>query len=101
MAVTMIGILVFPDFQLLDAAGPIAAFEVAARLAGLTPSIKILAATPGQVRSTSGVEMLARGLKAAGGIGTLVVAGGRGVDAAAKCDKTTAFVQAMAKRGVR
>lgn len=29
----MIGILIFPDFQLLDAAGPISAFEVAARAA--------------------------------------------------------------------
>ena len=30
----MIGVLIFPDFQLLDAAGPISAFEVAARFAG-------------------------------------------------------------------
>ena len=30
----MIGILVFPDFQLLDAAGPISVFEIAARFAG-------------------------------------------------------------------
>ena len=30
----MIGVLVFPDFQLLDAAGPISAFEIAARFAG-------------------------------------------------------------------
>jgi transcriptional regulator GlxA family with amidase domain len=97
----MIGVLIFPDFQLLDAAGPIAAFEIAARLAGLTLSIKILAEIPGPVRSSSGVEMLARGLKAAGGISTLVVAGGAGVDAAAKCEKTSAFVRAMAKRGVR
>ena len=29
----MIGILVFPDFQLLDAAGPISVFEIAARYA--------------------------------------------------------------------
>ena len=62
----MIGVLVFPDFQLLDAAGPISVFEIAARFAGLPPSIKVLAATPGPVRSSSGVEMLARGFKAAG-----------------------------------
>ena len=30
----MIGVLVFPDFQLLDAAGPISVFEIAARFAG-------------------------------------------------------------------
>ena len=97
----MIGVLVFPDFQLLDAAGPISVFEIATRLAGTSPSIRILAETPGPVRSSSGVEMLARGLKAAGTITTLIVAGGEGVDAAAKSAKTLAFVRAMAKRGVR
>jgi transcriptional regulator GlxA family with amidase domain len=97
----MIGVLVFPDFQLLDAAGPISVFEIAMRLAGNPPSIRILAETPGPVRSSSGVEMLARGLKAAGTITTLIVAGGEGVDAAAKSAKTLAFVRAMAKRGAR
>jgi transcriptional regulator GlxA family with amidase domain len=97
----MIGVLVFPDFQLLDAAGPISVFEIAARLAGNSPSIRVLAETPGPVRSSSGVEMLARGLKAAGAITTLIVAGGEGVDAAAKSRKTLAFVRAIAKRGVR
>ena len=56
----MIGVLVFPQFQLLDAAGPISVFEIAARFAGQTASIKVLAATPGPVRSSSCVEMLAR-----------------------------------------
>ena len=45
--------------------------------------------------------MLARGLKPSGAITTLIVAGGEGVRAAARCDKTLAFVRAMAKRGVR
>ena len=30
----MIGVLIFPDFQLLDAAGPISVFDIAMRLAG-------------------------------------------------------------------
>ena len=97
----MIGVLIFPDFQLLDAAGPISVFDIAARFAGLPSSIKVVAATPGPVRSSSGAEMLARGLKTAGAISTLIVAGGEGVDAAATCKKTLAFVRAMAKRGVR
>ena len=62
----MIGVLVFPDFQLLDAAGPISVFEIGARFAGQPPSIRVLAVTPGPVRTSSGVEMLARGLKAVG-----------------------------------
>jgi transcriptional regulator GlxA family with amidase domain len=97
----MIGVLIFPDFQLLDAAGPISVFEIAARFAGTPPSIKVLAATPGPVRSSSGVELVARGLKPIGAISTLIVAGGEGVDAAAKCDRTLRFVRAIAKRGVR
>jgi transcriptional regulator GlxA family with amidase domain len=97
----MIGILVFPNFQLLDAAGPISVFEIAARLAGQPPSIKVMAAAPGPVRSSSGVEMLARGLKPSGAISTLIVAGGGGVDAAVTCGTTLAFVRTLAKRGVR
>lgn len=97
----MIGILLFPDFQLLDAAGPISVFEIAARYAGQSPSIKVLAVTPGPVRSSSGVEMLARSLKPSSAITTLIVAGGEGVREAATCDKTLGFVRALAKRGVR
>jgi transcriptional regulator GlxA family with amidase domain len=97
----MIGVLVFPGFQLLDAAGPISVFEIAARFAGSPPSIKVLAVTPGPVRSSSGVELLARGLRPSGAISTLIVAGGEGVRTAATCQKTLAFVRAIAKRGVR
>jgi transcriptional regulator GlxA family with amidase domain len=97
----MIGVLVFPGFQLLDAAGPISVFEIAARLAGGPPSIKVLAVTPGAVRSSSGVELLARGLRPSGAISTLIVAGGEGVRTAATCEKALAFVRAIAQRGVR
>jgi transcriptional regulator GlxA family with amidase domain len=97
----MIGILVFPDFQLLDAAGPISVFEIASRLAGAAPSIRTIAATPGPVRSSAGVELLARGFRPSAAIGTLIVAGGSGVDAASKCDKTLGFLRTMAKRGMR
>jgi transcriptional regulator GlxA family with amidase domain len=97
----MIGVLVFPQFQLLDAAGPISVFEIAARFAGQSPSIKVLAVTPGPVRSSSGVEMLARALKPYGAITTLLVAGGEGVETAARCEKTLNFVRTMARRGVR
>src|SRR6202048_2556624 len=95
------GVLVFPHFELLDAAGPISVFEIAARFAGQPPSIKVLAVTPGPGRSSSGVEMLARGLKPSGALSTLIVAGGGGVRAGGRCEKTLAFVRAIAKRGVR
>src|SRR6187551_2964238 len=97
----MIGVLVFPDFQLLDAAGPISVFEIGARLAENAPAIRVVAVTPGPVRSSSGVEMMARALKPSGAITTLIIAGGAGVQQAATCEKTLGFVRALAKRGVR
>jgi transcriptional regulator GlxA family with amidase domain len=97
----MIGILIFPGFQLLDAAGPISAFEIGARYAGKPPAIRVLARSTGPVRSSAGVEMVARDLRSASAITTLVVAGGAGVAEAARCPVTLSFVQRLARRGVR
>jgi transcriptional regulator GlxA family with amidase domain len=97
----MIGVLIFPDFQLLDAAGPISVFEIAARYTRKVPAIRVLALNAGPVRSSSGVEMMARDFKSAGAITTLIIAGGEGVATAARCNATLAFVQRLAKRGVR
>jgi transcriptional regulator GlxA family with amidase domain len=97
----MIGVLLFPDFQLLDAAGPISAFEVAGRLSGSPVTIRVLAEKPGEVRSSSGVALMARGLRAAGALRTLIVAGGEGVRAAAASPRLLAFVRSAARRGVR
>jgi transcriptional regulator GlxA family with amidase domain len=97
----LIGIVVFPNFQLLDAAGPISVFEIAARYAGVNPVIRVMAAQPGAVRSSSGVEMLAAKFGRPGAITTLVIAGGDGVEAAARNACTIKFVQSVARRGVR
>jgi len=97
----MIGVLIFPDFQLLDASGPISAFEIAARYARQIPSIKAVAVQPGPVRSTSGVEMLARKFGSASALSTLIIAGGEGVEAAARNACTLAFIRSVAKRGIR
>jgi transcriptional regulator GlxA family with amidase domain len=97
----MIGVLVFPDFQLLDAAGPISVFEIASRYARAPATIKVVAEMPSPMRSSSGVEMLARKFGPPGAIATLIVAGGDGVDEAAQNKCTVRFVQAVAKRGVR
>jgi transcriptional regulator GlxA family with amidase domain len=97
----MIGVLVFPDFQLMDAAGPISVFEIARYYAKRQLAIRTIAAKPGAVRSSSGVEMLAQKFGSPGAITTLVIAGGGGVEAAARDKCTMRFVQAVAKRGVR
>jgi transcriptional regulator GlxA family with amidase domain len=97
----MIAVLIYPGFQLLDAAGPIAAFEIAGRLARRPAAIKVIAAMPGAVRSSAGVDMLARSLRSAGGMQTLIVVGGEGVPTAMACPRTQAFVRAAARRGCR
>jgi transcriptional regulator GlxA family with amidase domain len=97
----MIGVIIFPDFQLLDAAGPISVFEIAGRCARRPASIKVVAEALGPVRSSSGVEMLAQKFGPPGAISTLIVVGGDGVDAATQNKCTVRFVQAVAKRGVR
>jgi transcriptional regulator GlxA family with amidase domain len=94
----MIGILIFPDFQLLDAAGPISAFEIAGRLTGRRADIRPLALAAGPVRSSSGVEMLARSARGAGTVDTLIVAGGEGTRQAVLSEPTIAFVKSAARR---
>jgi transcriptional regulator GlxA family with amidase domain len=101
MAIIVIGILVFPDFQLLDAAGPISVFEIAARFAGTTSSIRILAVSPGAVRSSSGVEIFANPIRHSRAISTLIVVGAEKMPPSAMCKTTLSFVRTMAKRGVR
>ncbi|MDP1616125.1 GlxA family transcriptional regulator [Phenylobacterium sp.] len=72
-----ITVLIFHDFQLLDAAGPIAAFEIAERHAPGSYRLRVAAAQAGAVASSSGATMNAEGLDGAP-IDTLVVAGGDG-----------------------
>jgi transcriptional regulator GlxA family with amidase domain len=97
----MIGVLIFPDFQLLDAAGPISVFDIAARYARTPEPIRAIAAVPGPVRSSSGVEMLARKFGPAHALSTLIVAGGEGVEVAACSSCTINFVRRVAQRGTR
>lgn len=88
-----VALLVFPDFQLLDAAGPIAAFEVAGGYA-----VSVVAAAPGMVRSSSGVQWLADTLPRSGGLDTLLVSGGEGVDRALTQDRLLQFIRRVAAR---
>jgi transcriptional regulator GlxA family with amidase domain len=97
----MIGFLIFADFQLLDVAGPITVFEIANRFAKSDTPIRVMAARPGPVRSTSGVEMLAHKFGSASAITTLIISGGEGVEAAARNKCVSQFVKAVAKRGAR
>ena len=96
-----IAILIFPDFQLLDAAGPIAAFDTAAR-DSTPPSfrLRVIARTAGPVTSSSGAQLIAEGLFD-DPLDTLIVAGGWGSREAAACPETLAFIRAASTRARR
>ncbi|MDB5457547.1 MAG: transcriptional regulator, AraC family [Caulobacter sp.] len=96
-----IGFLIFPDFQLLDAAGPIAAFEIAGRFSPGAYRLLLLAREAGPVASSSGVTMTAQAFAAAPPLDTLIVAGGEGTRKPVMDATTLAFVAAHAKTSRR
>lgn len=70
---------IFPDFQLLDLAGPLAAFQMAAMTATPPPyRLAVVSQAGGLVRSTAGVEVASRAAPGSP-IDTLIVVGGAGV----------------------
>ena len=75
-----LALVIFPGFQLLDAAGPIAAFEIAGRLRPGSYALSVLAPAGGLVRSSSGASLAAEPL-ADGPFDTVVVSGGDGTRA--------------------
>jgi transcriptional regulator GlxA family with amidase domain len=83
----------YPDFQLLDAAGPIAAFEIAERICPGSYVLKVVALEPGLVASSAGVSMAAVAASRIRSVDTLVMVGGDGSRAAARCPRTQAFVR--------
>jgi len=87
-----VAFLIFDDFQLLDAAGPISAFEIAERYVPGAYESRIIAPRAGAVRSSSGASMLATAAGRAARIDTLVIAGGNGSRAAAKDASLARFV---------
>ena len=70
-----IAIVVFPGFQLLDAAGPIAVFEMAERFRPDSYAIEVLAPGGGIVRSSSGVCLAAAPIETRR-FDTVIVSGG-------------------------
>lgn len=95
-------VFIFPDFQILDAAGPIAAFEIAERYRPGTYALKVVAArSAALIRSSSGVCLHASSVRGIDSVDTVLIAGGDGVDAACDCSQTRCFVQRMARSARR
>lgn len=70
-----IALVIHPGFQILDAAGPTAAFEIAGRHRPETYDLQLMAPADGAVESSSGMTLTARPL-GDGPFDTVVVAGG-------------------------
>jgi transcriptional regulator GlxA family with amidase domain len=70
-------IVLFPGFQIIDAAGPIGAFEIASRSAPSAYTVRIAAAKAGLTPSSSGVPMPAEAIGRAK-VDTFLVVGGNG-----------------------
>ena len=97
-----IGVLIFEDFQLLDAAGPIGAFEMPMR--GMQPppySLQVIAPAAGAIRSSSGVVWMTEAMPHQPRYDTVVIAGGIGARAAMFDPKVQAFVRAAMKTARR
>jgi transcriptional regulator GlxA family with amidase domain len=97
-----VAVVIFPDFQILDAAGPIAALEVAGRGEDSPAyAIQTLAAEPARATSSSGVHLAADPLEEARPFDTLIVAGGQGTRQAIACQETIGFIRAADAAGAR
>lgn len=100
-AMRAVFILIFPGFQILDAAGPLAAFEIAERHVPGSYVLRTVAAESGLVRSSSGACLQAAALPGATAVDTLLVAGGDGCEAAAACARTRRCVRNAARTARR
>ena len=95
-----IAVVVFPGFQLLDAAGPIAAFEIAGRLCAGAYAIEVLAPDAGPAASSSGVSLAAAAL-GEGPYDTIMVAGGIGTRSLPELTPVVTWLRGAAPRARR
>lgn len=94
--------LVFPGFQQLDLAGPMAVFEVARLQQPGSYSWRLAASAPGSVRSSAGLDWPVQALPRSVGEDDLVmVIGGDGVDAACQDRRLSRWLQRASRSGAR
>jgi transcriptional regulator GlxA family with amidase domain len=93
-----IGFLVFPEFNILDLSGPLAAFDVPRHEVRSTPyRLTAYSEAGGEVVSSCGVSVNTFALERAR-LDTLIVVGGRGAVAASQSPSTVELVKRVAKR---
>jgi transcriptional regulator GlxA family with amidase domain len=92
-----IGFLIFDGFQILDAAGPIAAFEIGGAHQRGAYRLSVVAKSAGAVASSSGATMGATAFADAPRFDTLVVVGGFGTYEALRDEAILAYLRAAAR----
>jgi transcriptional regulator GlxA family with amidase domain len=96
-------IVAFPRVQTLDVHGPAEVFSTATQLSqGSGYSVEVVATRPGPLPTSSVALYPDRTIdRCRGPIDTLVVAGGRGVQAAARAERLVEWIKAAARRSRR
>lgn len=98
-------LLAFPQVQLLDVAGPLQVFATANDLAGgdVPPyALRVVSVGGGAVAASAGLMLVTEPLSPAGAaLDTLIVAGGRGVEAAAADPGLVGWLRGRALEGRR
>lgn len=94
--------VLFPGFQQLDLAGPMAVFEVARLQHPGSYTWRLAASTAGAVRSSAGVEWPVQSLpRGCGDVDLVMVIGGDGVDAACRDSRLVRWLQRASQSGAR
>jgi transcriptional regulator GlxA family with amidase domain len=93
-----IGIIIHPGFQLLDAAGPAAAFELAEHFCPGSYRLDLLAPGGGEIESSSGMRLAARPLSAAEPLDTAVISGGEIIRSRPAAEEIVAWLRHASPR---
>ncbi len=97
-----IAFLVFDRFQILDATGPMAAFEMPMQVLQPVPyGLRFVSARGGIITSSSGAALITEPFERVPSIDTLIIAGGQGTAAAMRCEATRDFLKVQASTARR
>ena len=94
-----VAVVIFPGFQLLDAAGPTTAFEIAERFRPGSYELTLLAPDGGGVESSSGVTLSTKPLRD-GSFDTVIVSGGDLTRSVPAAERTIAWLKRTTTRRI-
>lgn len=92
-----VALYLYEAFQILDAAGPSAAFEIAEEMAPGSYRFEVVSSRGGAIRSSSGIAIESAVADPAARIDTLIVVGGDGSRRATQRQDDVAYLRARAK----